>query len=350
MATDIKSIPEVAKIKEQLKKIILPPELRVRVELMLENLERSSGLPNFLQESETAERYVSWIVNLPWDSRTEDNLDLKKAREVLEKNHYGMQKIKERVLEYISVLKLTRGAESKRRGSSILCFTGLPGLGKTSVALSIAECLGRQFIRIPFGGLGEVSQIRGLPRYLPSSDPGQIIKGLRRVGTLNPVILLDEIDRVDEVARGAIMGALLELLDPEQNSSFSDYFMDFPFNLSEVLFICTSNNSRGIANAVLDRLELIEMPSYTDEEKTVIGRDYLLPKVLESSGLKPSQVKIDEALWPKIIRPLGYDAGIRTLERTIDGICRKIALKVVEGHGTEFIINEWNIKEFLPTW
>lgn len=339
---------EIEAIRGQLSKSSLPPELRSRVESMVDNLERGLALPNFLQESETTQRYVSWVASLPWNTRTIDNLDLKRAREILEKNHYGMAQVKERVLEYISVLNLTAGAP--RKETSVLCFTGLPGLGKTSVAASIAESLGRRFLRIPFGGLGEVSQIRGLPRYLASSEPGQIIKGLRRAGCLNPVILLDEIDRVEESSRGAIMGTLLELLDPEQNAAFTDYFIDYPFSLSEVLFICTANNTRGIANAVLDRLELIDMPSYTDEEKITIGRNYLFPKVLKLTGLKPGQVVIEETLWPKIIRPLGYDAGIRTLERTIDGICRKVARMVVEGKGKQFILNEGNIKEFLPTW
>lgn len=348
MQTDYKVPPEIERIKEQLVKASLPPELRNRVELLVENLVRSSGLPNFLQESETTERYISWVVSLPWDSRTPDNLDLTRASQVLEKNHYGMEKVKERVMEYISVLNLTKG--QVRKESSLLCFTGLPGLGKTSVAASIAESLGRRFVRIPFGGLGEVSQIRGLPRYLPSSEPGQIIKGLRRAGCLNPVILLDEIDRVAEISRGAIMGALLELLDPEQNATFSDYFIDYPFSLSEVLFICTANNTRGIANAVLDRLEVIDMPSYTDEEKISIGKNYLFPKVSKLTGLSPDQIVIEDQLWPKIIRPLGYDAGIRTLERTIDAVCRKVARKVVEGKGTRFILNEDNVKEFLPSW
>lgn len=341
-------IPEVERIKSSLGKNPLPPELKLRVELMVESLERSANLPSFLQESETTARYVAWVVSLPWDNRTQDNLNLKKAAEVLDKNHFGMNKIKERVLEYISVSSLTQ--KQNRRESSVLCFTGLPGLGKTSVAASIAESLGRHFLRIPFGGLGEVSQIRGLPRYLPSSEPGQIIKGLRRVGCLNPVILLDEIDRVAEVSRGAIMGALLELLDPEQNSTFSDYFIDYPFNLSEVLFICTANNTRGIANAVLDRLEIIEMPSYTDEEKVVIGKNYILPRVLKISGLSPDQLEVEDDLWPKIIRPLGYDAGIRTLERTVEAICRKVARKVVEGQKGKFVLTEDNIKEYLPSW
>jgi ATP-dependent Lon protease len=176
------------------------------------------------------------------------------------------------------------------------------------------------------------------------------MKNLRRFGTKNPVILLDEVDRVADTGRASIMGVLLELLDPEQNSQFVDYYIDFPFDLSEVMFICTANNTHGISNAVLDRLEVIEMPSYTDDEKRIIGRDYLLPRVMERTGLTQSQISISENLWPKIIRPLGYDSGIRTLERTLEGICRKVARKIVEGEGTAYELTESNIKEFLPTW
>lgn len=339
---------EIRKLEREVASASLPPELKVRGQSLLESLERGFASPNYIQELETTRRYLNWILSLPWGKKSRDNLDLPKAFQILDQNHFGLKKIKERILEYVAVLNLTR--DDPEKASSVLCFTGLPGLGKTSVASSIAQALGRKFIRIPFGGLGEVSQIRGLPRYLPSSEPGQIIKNLKRVGVSNPVILLDEVDRVEEGTRGLIMGSLLELLDPEQNSEFSDYYVDYPFNLSSVLFICTANNTRGIANAVLDRLEIIEMPSYSDEEKVIIGKGFLLPKALAASGLRLDQVKISESLWPKIIRPLGYDAGIRTLERTIQGICRKVARKVVEGQGTEFALTELNVKEFLPTW
>lgn len=336
---------EVQNLARTLEKSSLPPELRLRVDSMLEALGRSYNLPTYTQALESARRYLNLVVDLPWNKFSLDNLDLKKTAQILNTSHYALGKIKERILEYAAVLNLTKGSLST--SSSVLCFTGLPGLGKTSVAASIAEALGRKFIRVPFGGLGEVAQIRGLPHYLPEAEPGQIIKNLRRVGVGNPVILLDEIDRVADASRGVIMGALLELLDPEQNSEFNDYYLDYPFNLSRALFICTANNTRGIANAVLDRLEIIEMPSYTDEDKIVIGRDYLLPKALLAAGLKESQLKIEPSLWGKIIRPLGFDAGTRTLERTINGICRKIARKIVEGEGQTFIINETNVKEFL---
>ena len=338
---------EIKKLIEKMGETVLPPELRGRIELQLESLSRSLALANFSQDLENIRRYLEWVLSLPWNRFSEDNLDLKEASATLNRNHYGMALIKERVLEYISVLKLNQGKLS--RSGSVLCFTGLPGLGKTSLASSIAQSLNRKFVRVPFGGLGEVSQIRGLPRFLPSSEPGQIIKGLRRATSLNPVILLDEIDRVAETTRGVIMGALLELLDPEQNGQFVDYYIDYPFDLGQVLFIVTANNTRSIANAVLDRLEVIEMPSYTDEEKIAIGKNYLLPKVLTATGLKANQVSLDDNLWPKIIRPLGYDAGIRTLERTINGICRKVARRLVEGQGPEFVISQDNIKDFLPS-
>ncbi len=341
-----KELPvEIKNLSETLEKTTLPPELTLRASHALEALARSYNLASYTQELESTRRYLNWIFALPWNNFSSDNLDLKKTAQVLDKNHYSLGKIKERILEYVAVLNLTKGQLST--SSSVLCFTGLPGLGKTSVAASIAESLGRKFIRIPFGGLGEVSQIRGLPHYLPEAEPGQIIKNLKRVSAGNPVILLDEIDRVADSARGVIMGALLELLDPEQNGEFNDYYIDYPFNLSRVLFICTANNTRGIANAVLDRLEIIEMPSYTDEDKIVIGRDYLLPKALLAAGLTSAQLKIEDALWGKIIRPLGFDAGTRTLERTINGICRKVARKIVEGEGEVFTINEANVKEFL---
>jgi len=338
---------EIKKLIEKMGETVLPPELRQRIELQLESLSRSLARANFSQDLENTRRYLEWVLSLPWNRFSEDNLDLKEASATLNRNHYGMALIKERVLEYISVLKLNQGKLS--RSGSVLCFTGLPGLGKTSLASSIAQSLNRKFVRVPFGGLGEVSQIRGLPRFLPSSEPGQIIKGLRRATSLNPVILLDEIDRVAETTRGVIMGALLELLDPEQNGQFVDYYIDYPFDLGQVLFIVTANNTRSIANAVLDRLEVIEMPSYTDEEKIAIGKNYLLPKVLTATGLKANQVSLDDNLWPKIIRPLGYDAGIRTLERTINGICRKVARRLVEGQGPEFVISQDNIKDFLPS-
>lgn len=338
----------------------LPADLSGRVLAMIERLNRMANLGGYSAEFETISRYIDWVTSLPWDTYSEENLDLKKAQEILDKNHYGMEKVKTRILEYLAVLLLTK----KERGlkqeivsgplattrASVLCFVGLPGIGKTSVAYSIAQAMGRKFIRIPMGGMGSATQLRGQAKSIPNAEPGEVIKSLQRAGTKNPVILFDEIDRVGENARAEIMGVLLELLDPEQNMAFTDYYIDFPFDLSSAMFLCSANNTGGIANAVLDRLEVIDMPAYTDEEKKVIGRDYLFPKALKETGLTLDQLSINDNLWPKIIRPLGYDAGIRTLDRTINGICRKVARKIVEGEGRVFYITEENVKEFLPKW
>lgn len=340
----------LAAVARRLQQTPLPPELRPQAEETLARLTRLAERGEYSPEAEMVLHHLDWLLSLPWAKSSTDNLDLKAARQVLEKNHYGLTRVKERVLEYLAVLTLTRG--QVRKTSPILCFLGLPGIGKTSVAASIAQALGRNFLRIALGGLGEVTQLRGLPRHLPGAEPGQIIKGLRRVGVKNPVILLDEIDRVAEEGRAALMGALLEILDPEQNNAFVDYYIDFPFDLSEVIFIGSANNTRGISTAVMDRLEIIEMPAYSDAEKKVIGREYLLPKALAATGMAAGQITIEDSLWPKIIRPLGYDAGLRTLARTLEGLCRKAALKIVESKGQEkkFVLTEENIKEFLPSW
>ncbi len=358
---------EIEELNKKVESAVLPPELKSRAERMIERLNRMAKLGGYSAEYESISRYVDWIVSLPWDKGSKEVLDLKRTQKILDKNHYGMQKVKDRILEYLAVRKLTTEKISEISGkksaqsavvhgpraesrAAVLCFVGLPGIGKTSVAYSIAEALGREFVRIAMGGMGSVEQLRGQVRVFPDAEPGLIIKNLRRAQVKNPVLLLDEIDRIAEQGWSGIMGALLELLDPEQNAAFTDHYIDHPFNLSEVLFLCSANNTRNISNAVLDRLEIIEMPSYTDEEKLHIGRDYLLPRTLEECGLKPDQLVIKEELWPKIIRPLGYDAGIRTLDRTLHGICRKVARKIVEGKGKKFVLTSENVKEFLPSW
>jgi ATP-dependent Lon protease len=236
------------------------------------------------------------------------------------------------------------------RRAPILCLVGLVGTGKTTLAKSIAASMGRRFVRIPFGGMSDALELRGQSRVRPDAEIGLILKGLRYAGSKNPVILLDEIDRVAEAARGDIMGVLVELLDPEQNVAFTDHYLDYPFDLSEVLFIATANNTEHIATAVLDRLEPIQMPSYTDEEKTKIAKDYVLPELLRESGLTSDNLSIDDAIWPKLVRPLGYDAGIRSLERTINSVCRKVARMIVEGKGTSVHIDESNIKDFVESY
>jgi ATP-dependent Lon protease len=254
--------------------------------------------------------------------------------------------VKSRVLEYLSILILNSKKGEKLR-APILFFVGLVGSGKTSIAYSIAESLGRKIIRIPFGGLGSVKDLRGESRVRPEAEPSFLMKSLVREQVNNPVILLDEIDRVAVDTRSDIMGVLVELLDPNQNFAFMDRYVDYPFDLSKALFIATANNTANVATAVLDRMELIEMPGYSDEEKVMIGKHYLLPKILKEDGMPGDMITIDDALWPQIVRPLGFDAGIRSLQRNIESMVRKIAREVVEGNAGPYIINAGNAGRYL---
>lgn len=348
-------LTEIADLEERTKKTTLPPELRERILTMTARLGRLIRFGEYSTEYEKTAHYIDWVINLPWTKRSEDILDLDHSREVLNKHHYGLSDLKERIIEYLAVLKLKKesgqtGKVNEVTRAPILCFVGLVGTGKTTIAYSIAEAMGRKFGRIPFGGLGDPLDLRGQSRLRPDAEPGLVIKALRRAGAKNPVILLDEIDRVTEEGRSSIMGVLVELLDPEQNAAFRDHFLDYPFDLSEVLFIATCNNTSNISVAVMDRLEPMQMPSYSDEEKITIGRDFVLPKTMAESGLSQGTLRIEPDVWPLVVRPLGYDAGIRTLERTINGICRKVARMIVEGDGKSFTINKENIKQFLPNW
>lgn len=329
---------------EQLKQKILSAQLPPDVAERLTNLINSPGSG---AELEKLIVYINLVLSLPFNHTSQDILDLNRAKQILDKNHYGLVEVKNRILEYLSVLILQSRVGRSVTSAPVLLFVGLVGTGKTSLAYSIAEALGRQIIRIPFGGLGDPTQLRGQSRALPNSDLGQIIKGLKNVGVKNPVILLDEVDRVSDDKREEIMGILLELLDPAQNLTFLDYYLDFPFDLSQVLFIATANNTSNIATAVMDRLEPIETPSYSDSEKVAIGKDYLLPKAVVEAGLDSSQVMIDQAAWPQIIRPLGYDGGIRSLSRTLQAIARKCARKIVEGSGGPFQITLDNLGEYI---
>lgn len=341
----------VSQLLEKIKSNNLPQSLEERVTEQLGRVNRLGSAPGAFEEFDRTAAYIDWLTSLPWNKRSEDVLDLEHAKGFLDKNHYGLQEIKDRVLEFIAVMKLNKEkVESGQVRAPILCFVGLVGTGKTTLASSIAQSLGRKFDRIPFGGMGDVLDLRGRSRVYPEAEPGRIIKAMRQVGVKNPVILLDEIDRVADEGRSSIMGVLVELLDPEQNHAFLDHYIDYPFDLSEVLFVTTANNTTNISTAVLDRLEVIHMPSYTDEEKIMIGRSYMLPKIIKESGLADEAVVFDDQVWPTIVRPLGYDAGMRTLERTVEGIVRKVAREVVEGRYQNIRITGKNLKAYLPSY
>ena len=354
-------LKEAVQLEEKVNSVTLPPELKERALGMVKRLTRMAKLGEYSTEYERTSHYIDWITNLPWNKRSQDILDLKRAEESLNRNHYGLSEIKERILEYMSVLKLQQknlknvndGGEEgilKLMRAPIICFVGLVGTGKTTIAYSIAEAMGRKFERIPFGGMGSPLDLRGQSRSQHDAEPGLVIKAIRRAGTKNPVILLDEIDRVASEGLSSVMGVLVELLDPEQNMAFRDHFIDYPYNLSEVMFIATCNNTSNISVAVMDRLEPIRMPSYSDEEKVTIGKKFIMPRLMKEAGLATDAITIDDEVWPRVVRPLGYDAGVRTLSRNVNRLVRKIARMIVEGKGEKFHITVENMKEYLPTW
>lgn len=335
-------------IQKNIKKAQLPEGLVEKANQEIRRLRLIKKGEAFWQGLDQLAHWSEWITSLPWQKKTKDILDLDHAKKVLDKSHYGLERIKNRILEYLSVLILKQERQEGPARAPILCFVGLVGTGKTTIAESISKATGRKFIRIPFGGLGDPLYLRGQSKIHPEAEPGQVIKGLRQVQAKNPVILLDEIDRVADDALNTIMGVLVELLDPEQNDRFTDYFIDYPFDLSEAIFITTANHTRRIATAVMDRLEVIQMPSYSDEEKIAIGKDYLLPKAIDQTGLKSDEVSFGKRVWPKITRPLGYDAGVRTLSRNIKSICRRVAREVVEGERKKVKITVENVNDYLP--
>jgi len=343
------SLSEITKLSSLLQSSDLPANLHDKAVEQIDRINLTLKYGGNLSQLDITTKYINWIVNLPWNKKTDDITDINKPKEILDKNHYGINKIKERILEYLSVLIIQKQQEmpSGISHTPVLFFIGLVGTGKTTLAKSVAESLGRKFVRIPFGGLSSALDLRGQSKTSPDAEPGMVIKAIRRAGVKNPVILLDELDRITPESRASIMGVLIELLDSEQNATFTDYFLDYPFDLSQVLFIATANNTNNISTAVMDRMEVIQMPSYTDEEKIMIGKIFVFPKLLKETGLTETNLKIEDSVWSKITRPLGYDAGIRSMERTIETIVRKVAYKIVKGEGTSFVINDANIKEYL---
>lgn len=362
-------IVEIEILAKNVKKAAMPEGLREKALKMISRLRRMAKFGSYSGEYELIEKYIDWIIGIPWDKYTKDNLDLENAKEILDRHHYGLTDVKNRLLEYLAVAKLNpyehietgegdagggyarmEKLEGSAQHAPIICFVGIQGIGKTSMAKSIAKALGRKFVRISLGAMGSVTDLKGQSRAFLDAEPGQIIKALGRTGVRNPLILLDEVDKVSaaEGRRADINAALLEILDPEQNHSFVDSYIDYPVDLSSVLFICTANTLATLSAALLDRLEIIRFSSYSDEEKEKIGKHYLLPKVLRACGLKQEQLEIAESVWPLVIRPLGFDAGVRQLERNITTICRKAAKMIVEGKGDHFKLTPENFREFLP--
>lgn len=293
-------------------------------------------------ETSMVRTYIEWLIDLPWSSATRDKMDVAYARRVLDEEHYDLEKIKERILEYIAVRKLNRQAKGP-----ILCFLGPPGVGKTSLGRSIAKAIGRKFVRISLGGVRDEAEIRGHRRTYLGAMPGRIIQGLKRAGTNNPVFMMDEVDKIGTDFRGDPASALLEALDPEQNNSFVDHYIDLPFDLSKVIFILTANATDTIPSPLLDRLEIIELSGYTTEEKKQIAMRYLIPKQAKEHGIKSNQMEITEQALVAIITDYTREAGVRELERQIGSVCRKIAKKLAEDQTGPFRVSPKNLHRYL---
>ena len=314
---------EIRELRERIDSADLPEETRKAVDRELARLER---LPAAAAEYGVIRTYIDWILSLPWSQTTEDNLDLPHAREVLDEDHFDLEKVKDRIIEYLAVAKL-RGDVS----GSILCFVGPPGVGKTSLGQSIARALERKYTRISVGGVRDESEIRGHRRTYIGAMPGTIIRALRDAESRNPVFLIDEIDKMGSDFRGDPASAMLEVLDPEQHSTFRDHYLDLPFDLSKVLFICTANQLETIPGPLLDRMDVIHLSGYTEDEKLGIAKRYLVPKQLEAHGLSAEQVTFTEGALRTVIREYTREAGVRNLERQIAAVCRKAARRVAEG-------------------
>jgi ATP-dependent Lon protease len=314
---------EVAELAEQLRQAELPEEVRKQADRELSRLEK---LPQAAAEHGVIRSYLEWIAELPWSVSTADDLDLAHARDVLDADHYDIEKVKDRILEFLAVRKLKPDAKG-----SILCFAGPPGVGKTSLGHSIARALGRKFERISVGGVRDEAEIRGHRRTYIGAMPGTIIRALRDAGSNNPLFMIDEIDKMGADFRGDPASAMLEVLDPEQNARFRDHYLDVPFDLSRVMFICTANGLDPIPAPLRDRMEVISLAGYTEEEKLEIARRYLVPRQIERSGLKRSQIAFSDAGLRAIIADYTREAGVRSLEREIGSVCRKVARQVAEG-------------------
>ncbi|MEW8973097.1 MAG: endopeptidase La [Tissierellaceae bacterium] len=333
------SLSEVEGYKKQLDDIKMPKQVK---EKALKEVERLMQMSPHSAETGVIRTYLDWIIALPWDKETKSKINIKKARSILDEDHYGLEDVKERVLEFISVRKLTNSMKGP-----ILCLVGPPGVGKTSIAKSIARALGRKFVRMSLGGVRDEAEIRGHRRTYVGSMPGRIISSIRKVESKNPVFLFDEIDKIGSDYRGDPASGLLEVLDPEQNSTFTDHFLDVPFDLSKVLFVTTANTTNSIPEPLLDRMEIIRISGYTEEEKLQIAIRYLLPKQIEEHGLKEENIIVSEAALKNIIDYYTREAGVRNLERNIANICRKAAKRIVEEGLTTIRINAGNISNYL---
>ncbi|MCF6278552.1 MAG: endopeptidase La, partial [Anaerolineales bacterium] len=331
---------DIAELRGKIKDAKLPKEAK---ETALKEVERLTQIPPMAPEVGIIRTYIDWIVNLPWTKATQDKLDVRRAAEILNRDHYGLKKIKDRILEYIAV----RSLRPKKERQPILCFVGAPGTGKTSLGRSIAEALGREFVRVSLGGVRDVSEIRGHRRTYIGALPGRILQTMKRAGKINPLFMLDEIDKLGSDFRGDPSSALLEVLDPEQNHAFSDHYLEIPFDLSKVMFITTANSLHDIPEALLDRMEIIEFSGYIEEEKLAIAEQYLVPRQLDENGVHDLKLRFSQKALQSTMREYTYEAGVRGLEREIGRVCRKVARLKAEGKRYPSQITPRTVEKFL---
>ncbi len=338
LSSDI--INEYKEFQKKIEKAKMPDEVKEKAYYELNKLNKMNVMS---PEANVVRNYLDWLVSIPWYKKTKNNLDIKLAEKILDKNHFGLKKIKERVLEYLSVIKLSKSVKGQ-----ILCFVGPPGVGKTSLGKSIAESMGRSFVRISLGGVKDEAEIRGHRKTYVGALPGKIVQMMRRAGVKNPVFMLDEVDKLGSDFKGDPSSALLEVLDPELNNAFMDHYLEIEYDLSNVLFICTANVIHTIPPALRDRMEIINLPGYLEFEKFEICKRYLVPKTLKSSGLKKTNVKIEDKAIKYLIKNYTRESGVRNLEKQTSKIMRKIAREIAENSKKKkFIITEKNIQKYL---
>ncbi len=336
---DFSQDEDMLDLVEKLNKTKLPKEVKKKLDSEMKKL---SKMPPFSAEATVSRNYIETVLDLPWDKTTKDILDLKKANDILERDHYGLKEAKSRVLDYLAVKKLNPSMKG-----GILCLAGPPGIGKTSLVKSIADAMGRKFVRVSLGGVRDEAEIRGHRRTYIGSMPGKLIKAMKDAGSKNPVILLDEIDKMSNDFKGDPASAMLEVLDPEQNSHFEDHYIDMPFDLSKVFFVATANDLRNVSAPLRDRMEIINISSYTEFEKLHIAKKYLIKQAKEENGLKDYDIQISDNVIMKIIDEYTREAGVRSLKREFISLCRKLARDAVEQDKKKFIIKSSSLEKYL---
>ena len=332
--------PELSELKGRLLAANLPEAAQKEAD---RELQRLITIPTMSPEYQVARTYLEWLADLPWEVTTEDQLDIKRAEKILDEDHYGLEKVKRRILDFLAVIKL-KGGETR---GPILCFVGPPGTGKTSLGQSIARALGRKFIRIALGGVRDEAEIRGHRRTYVGAMPGRVIQDIKRAGSANPLIMFDEVDKLGQDFRGDPASALLEVLDPAQNSTFTDHYIDVAFDLSHAFFIATANVRDTIPTPLLDRMEIIELPGYTEQEKLEIAKRYLLPRQMRENGIPDGALKLTDSAIQEVIRSYTREAGVRNLERELGSVCRGIARRIAEGQTEEVMVTEQGVDLYL---